>query len=127
MRLAFVLLCLLISGAISLQETQKQEQQQRKVKQNQGQGKLKQTKQQREQQQAKKESRQENQQEKVVVQEQPQQVEHSWTYTTEFKAILGGVLGFWGGVGSMGTLFLFVLLTQRYCCRRRGDKEEQGL
>ena len=38
----------------------------------------------------------------------------------------GGVLGFWGGVGSMGTVFLLVVLTQRYCCRRRQDKEEAG-
>ena len=38
----------------------------------------------------------------------------------------GGVLGFWGGVGSMGTVFLLVVLTQRYCCRRRHDKEEAG-
>ena len=38
----------------------------------------------------------------------------------------GGVLGFWGGVGSMGTVFLLVVLTQRYCCRRRQDKDEAG-
>ena len=38
----------------------------------------------------------------------------------------GGVLGFWGGVGSMGAVFLLVVLTQRYCCRRRQDKEEAG-
>jgi hypothetical protein len=24
----------------------------------------------------------------------------------EIKAIIGGVLGFWGGVGSLGTIFL---------------------
>ena len=27
-------------------------------------------------------------------------------YWREVKAIIGGVLGFWGGVGSLGTLFL---------------------
>merc|ERR1719285_888682 len=42
----------------------------------------------------------------------------------ECIAILGGVLGFWGGVGSMGTLFLLVLMTQRFFCRRREDKKE---
>ena len=41
-------------------------------------------------------------------------------------AILGGVLGFWGGVGSMGTLFLMVLMAQRFFCRRREDKKEVG-
>merc|ERR1712241_1163417 len=55
------------------------------------------------------------------------EVEKSWPMSDEFKAILGGVLGFWGGVGSMGTVFLLVVLTQRYCCRRRGDKDEAGL
>lgn len=42
----------------------------------------------------------------------------------ELVAILGGVLGFWGGVGSMGALFLLVLMTQRFFCRRREDKKE---
>ena len=53
-------------------------------------------------------------------------VEQDWPLSEEFKAILGGVLGFWGGVGSMGTVFLLVVMTQRYCCRRRMDKEEAG-
>jgi len=34
----------------------------------------------------------------------------------EVKAIFGGVLGFWGGVGAMGSIFLMLVLTQRYCC-----------
>jgi len=55
------------------------------------------------------------------------ELDKSWPLSDEFKAILGGVLGFWGGVGSMGTVFLLVVLTQRYCCRRRMDKEEAGL
>ena len=42
----------------------------------------------------------------------------------ECIAILGGVLGFWGGVGSMGTIFLLILMTQRFFCRRREDKKE---
>jgi len=42
----------------------------------------------------------------------------------ELVAILGGVLGFWGGVGSMGALFLLVLMTQRFFCRRKEDKKE---
>jgi len=48
-----------------------------------------------------------------------------WVYMNEFKAIMGGVLGFWGGVGSMGTLFLVVLMTQRYCCRNN-QKSDSG-
>lgn len=47
-------------------------------------------------------------------------------YMREFVAILGGVLGFWGGVGSMGTVFLFILMTQRYCCRPNKDKDDSG-
>jgi len=50
----------------------------------------------------------------------------TWPYTEEFKAILGGVLGFWGGVGTMGTLFLVILLAQKYCCRSREDKDDTG-
>merc|ERR1711934_1260772 len=50
----------------------------------------------------------------------------TWPYTDEFKAILGGVLGFWGGVGTMGTLFLVILLAQKYCCRSREDKDDSG-
>merc|ERR1712123_166712 len=44
------------------------------------------------------------------------EVDQTWHLTEEFKAIMGGVLGFWGGVGSMGTVFLLILLTQRCCC-----------
>ena len=87
-------------------------------------------------------------------------LQHSWPFSDEFKAILGelenvrfqvvmfklmtlyvqgipsvrvllcefpgGVLGFWGGVGSMGCVFLMVLLAQRYCCTKRLDKEGAG-
>lgn len=45
-------------------------------------------------------------------------------YWREVKAIIGGVLGFWGGVGSLGTLFLVIVLSQRYCCRKDDDKDE---
>merc|ERR1719412_2580192 len=38
-------------------------------------------------------------------------------YWREVKAIIGGVLGFWGGIGSLGTLFLVVVMSKRYCCR----------
>ena len=34
-------------------------------------------------------------------------------YWREVKAIIGGVLGFWGGVGGLGTMFLVVVLSQR--------------
>ena len=42
---------------------------------------------------------------------------------TDFAAV-GGVLGFWGGVGLMGTIFLLVLVTQR-CCIRRSVMEKK--
>uniref|UniRef100_A0A0K2T034 Uncharacterized protein n=1 Tax=Lepeophtheirus salmonis TaxID=72036 RepID=A0A0K2T034_LEPSM len=45
-------------------------------------------------------------------------------YWLEIKAIIGGVLGFWGGVGSLGTLFLVIVLSQRYCCKKSDDKDE---
>ena len=38
--------------------------------------------------------------------------------------VAGGVLGFWGGVGLMGTIFLLVLVTQR-CCSRRASQEKK--
>lgn len=47
------------------------------------------------------------------------------SYWREIKAIIGGVLGFWGGVGGLGTLFLVVVLSQRYCCRK-SDEEKDG-
>ena len=34
------------------------------------------------------------------------------------------MLGFWGGVGLMGTIFLLVLVTQR-CCSRRASQEKK--
>ena len=46
-------------------------------------------------------------------------------YWKEVKAIIGGVLGFWGGVGGLGTLFLVIVLSQRYCCRKN-DEEKDG-
>ena len=42
----------------------------------------------------------------------------------EIKAIIGGVLGFWGGVGGLGTMFLVVVLSQRYCCKKDDDKDD---
>eukprot|EP00096_Caligus_rogercresseyi_P007711 TRINITY_DN256_c3_g1_i1.p1 TRINITY_DN256_c3_g1~~TRINITY_DN256_c3_g1_i1.p1 ORF type:complete len:126 (-),score=40.20 TRINITY_DN256_c3_g1_i1:240-617(-) len=45
-------------------------------------------------------------------------------YWLEIKAIIGGVLGFWGGVGSLGTLFLVIVLSQRYCCKKTDDKDD---
>ena len=38
-------------------------------------------------------------------------------------AIMGGVLGFWGGIGSLGTIFLVIVMSKRYCCRDFDDKE----
>jgi len=34
------------------------------------------------------------------------------------------VLGFWGGVGGLGTMFLVVVLSQRYCCKKDDDKDD---
>jgi len=45
-------------------------------------------------------------------------------YWREVKAIIGGVLGFWGGVGGLGTMFLVVVLSQRYCCKKDDDKHD---
>ena len=33
-------------------------------------------------------------------------------YWLEIKAIIGGVLGFWGGVGGLGSLILVIVLSQ---------------
>jgi len=49
--------------------------------------------------------------------------DHDEGYWREVKAIIGGVLGFWGGIGSLGTLFLVVVMSKRYCCREVDDKE----
>ena len=48
-------------------------------------------------------------------------------YWREVKAIIGGVLGFWGGVGGLGTMFLIVVLSQRYCCKEDDDDKGQLL
>lgn len=45
-------------------------------------------------------------------------------YWREVKAIIGGVLGFWGGVGGLGTMFLVLVLSQRYCCKKDDDKDD---
>ena len=47
-------------------------------------------------------------------------------YWREVKAIIGGVLGFWGGVGGLGTMFLIVVLSQRYCCKEDDDDKGDG-
>lgn len=46
----------------------------------------------------------------------PLDVDENEAFWREVKAIIGGVLGFWGGVGAMGSVFLMLVLTQRYCC-----------
>ena len=46
-------------------------------------------------------------------------------YWLEVKAIIGGVLGFWGGVGGLGAVFLIIVISQRYCCKK-GDDEKDG-
>ena len=52
--------------------------------------------------------------------------ENNQWYWLEVKAIIGGVLGFWGGVGGLGTLFLVVVLSQRYCCKKNDDKDDSN-
>lgn len=47
-------------------------------------------------------------------------------YWREVKAIIGGVLGFWGGVGGLGAMFLIVVLSQRYCCKDDDDDKGDG-
>jgi len=47
-------------------------------------------------------------------------------YWLEVKAIIGGVLGFWGGVGGLGAMFLVVVLSQRYCCKDDDDDKGDG-
>merc|ERR1719431_2398397 len=39
--------------------------------------------------------------------------EESFTNTKEFKAIMGGVAGFWGGVFSMGSIYLLMVFAKR--------------
>ena len=46
-------------------------------------------------------------------------------YWQEIKAIIGGVLGFWGGVGGLGAIFLTVVISQRYCCRKEEDEKDE--
>ena len=38
----------------------------------------------------------------------------------------GGVLGFWGSIGSMGAVFLLVLLSRMFCCRKKTEEDEDG-
>ena len=47
-------------------------------------------------------------------------------YWLEIKAIIGGVLGFWGGVVGLGAVFLVVVLSQRYCCKKPEDDKNDG-
>merc|ERR1712107_155069 len=39
--------------------------------------------------------------------------EESFTSTKEFKAIMGGVAGFWGGVFALGAVYLFAVFAKR--------------
>jgi len=42
----------------------------------------------------------------------------------EIFAILGGVLGFWGGVWCLGIIFLMVLMAQRVVCRKGEERKK---
>ena len=41
-----------------------------------------------------------------------------------FQAIMGGVAGFWGGVFSMGSIYLMMVAAKRVFNPGEGDKEE---
>ena len=41
-----------------------------------------------------------------------------------FQAILGGVVGFWGGVFCMGSIFLSMVLVKR-CIHRKSQEDNE--
>jgi len=48
-----------------------------------------------------------------VEEEEAEVPEESFTSTKEFKAIMGGVAGFWGGVFALGAVYLFAVFAKR--------------
>jgi len=48
----------------------------------------------------------------------------SFFYSKDFKAIIGGVLGFWGGVWFLGLVFMVALMAQKYCCDTGQRKDD---
>eukprot|EP00090_Calanus_glacialis_P008308 TRINITY_DN16618_c0_g1_i2.p1 TRINITY_DN16618_c0_g1~~TRINITY_DN16618_c0_g1_i2.p1 ORF type:complete len:103 (-),score=26.67 TRINITY_DN16618_c0_g1_i2:201-509(-) len=42
----------------------------------------------------------------------------------EIFAILGGVLGFWGGVWCLGIIFILVLMAKRVACKRGEERKK---
>jgi len=44
--------------------------------------------------------------------------------STEIRAILGGVVGFWGGVFCMGSLFMTLVLIKR-CIHRKSQEDNE--
>jgi len=49
----------------------------------------------------------------VSSQEPSTETEESFTKTKEFRAIMGGVAGFWGGVFALGAIYLFAVFAKR--------------
>jgi len=50
----------------------------------------------------------------------------SFTSTKEFRAIMGGVAGFWGGVFSMGSIYLLMVFAKRVFNPEEGDEKGSG-
>jgi len=51
--------------------------------------------------------------EEEVSSQEPSTEEESFTKTKEFRAIMGGVAGFWGGVFALGAIYLFAVFAKR--------------
>jgi len=49
----------------------------------------------------------------LPVDQSEEPVEESFTNTKEFRAVMGGVAGFWGGVFSMGSIYLLMVFAKR--------------
>jgi len=53
----------------------------------------------------------------------PDEVPTSFTSTKEFRAIMGGVAGFWGGVFSMGSIYLLMVFAKRVFNPEEADEK----
>lgn len=53
--------------------------------------------------------------------------EHSFAFISsqDFKAIMGGVICFWGGVWALGGIFMVVLMAKNYCTSSQAAGEEE--
>jgi len=53
----------------------------------------------------------------------PEDIPTSFTSTKEFRAIMGGVAGFWGGVFSMGSIYLLMVFAKRVFNPEEADEK----